>query len=63
MEALRKDGDADRGMFYNVYSRLLFKGRRGRDTVRGLAWIDHQWGDPDSLMEEAGVKRFKAGTG
>ena len=60
VEAFRKTGDADRGMSYNVYTRLRLEGRRGRDTVRGLAWIDHQWGDPDRLMEEAGVKRVKA---
>ncbi len=60
VEAFRKRGDADRGMFYNVYPRLRLEGRRGRDPVRGLAWIDHQWGDPDSLMEDAGVKRVRA---
>jgi geranylgeranyl pyrophosphate synthase/predicted secreted hydrolase len=60
VEALRKSGDADRGMPYNVYPRLSLEGRHGREPVRGLAWIDHQWGDPDGLMEEAGVKRVKA---
>lgn len=60
VESFRKGGDADRGMFYNAYTRLRLEGRRGRDAVKGLAWIDHQWGDPDSLMDEKGVKRVKA---
>ena len=59
VEAFRKRGDADRGMSYNVYPRLRLEGRRGRDPVRGLAWIDHQWGDPDGLMEDSGVKRVR----
>lgn len=60
VESFRKRGDGDWGVSYDVYTRLRLQGWRGRDAVDGLAWLDHQWGDPENPLGEKGDRRVHA---
>jgi len=59
VKALRGGRGADAGMAYNTYTRLELEGVCGGAAVSGLAWLDHQWGDPDEVVAEGGVSRIK----
>jgi geranylgeranyl pyrophosphate synthase len=60
VESFHERGEAALAMSYVAYTRLRLAGRRGRDSVHGRAWLDHQWGDPRRLTAGRDGRRIKA---